>query len=362
MFACGENQSGQLGLGSTKTTGVRKIKSLPPIASIVQTRGKHSIFLDANGTAFCCGSNKSGQLGLGTSFKDQPLPVKIPHGSHFVGGCCGPSQSFLIDNNNSVWCTGSNFNGVLGVPRDGGNIYNFTKIDTLPDIVSVSSSNHTLFLDCHGVVWGCGANDLGQLGPDLPKRVEGSPVQLANLPKITEIAAAESHSLFLDENGGVWGCGEANRPLNSASEDPIVKLDIPFPVKAISFAHRHGLLLNFDGGVWSFGLGPLGVLGYYTDEREKWVWRRPTPVLTNLPPIKAIGAGYDHSLFIDNTNSVWSCGSNQGQLGTSNMRQPSFRSVSNNTRIRLKDTSIAKIPTKSARKVYQSEIIEGSAS
>ena len=78
----------------------------------------------------------------------------------------------------------------------------------------------------------------------------------------------------------------------------------------IATGDTHSLYLDISGSVWSCGVNGAGQLGF-GDQTP-----RPKPAKLNLPKIISVSAGNNHSLFLDCNGIVWSCGNNQtGQLG-----------------------------------------------
>jgi alpha-tubulin suppressor-like RCC1 family protein len=88
VYACGENDSGQLGDGTNTNRPTPKgilttyIGTTYPITAI-STGGNHSLFLRSDGKVYACGYNNSGQLGDGTSTypsnvnADKSTPISI---------------------------------------------------------------------------------------------------------------------------------------------------------------------------------------------------------------------------------------------------------------------------------------------
>ena len=132
----------------------------------------------------------------------------------------GLGYSFFLSEN-AVWCCGKDTSGALGL----GNETRDTKgklhrVTTLSNITFVScGQGHTLFLDIEGTVYGCGWNGDGQLGlGNIRVALDFNgvldlkyPVVIPGLPKIQILHTRYNHSIFLDFEGGVWVCGWNNK-------------------------------------------------------------------------------------------------------------------------------------------------------
>merc|ERR1711965_444800 len=73
-FACGENDCGQLGLGdTTQRNTFTAVPALPDgkVAKQVIAGECHTMILAEDGTMFACGNNDCGQLGLGAGDDDE---------------------------------------------------------------------------------------------------------------------------------------------------------------------------------------------------------------------------------------------------------------------------------------------------
>ena len=171
VFACGNNSSGQLGLGNDSNNFYKipqRIISLPgKVRSVVAGSG-HTIFLMDNGTVFVCGDNSSGQLGSGYISNGQYLPTKISFELRVQSVAAGAHHSFFITEDGSAFSCGNNDNGQLGLGNDykDNNITSPTKIHSLPSEVEsiAAGGSHSIFRMKSGQFFACGNNTSGQLG------------------------------------------------------------------------------------------------------------------------------------------------------------------------------------------------------
>ena len=244
------------------------------------------------------------------SDKASPLAVSVS---------AGDTHSMLLDAEDRIWTFGNNSNGQLGVEQsssEGG----LNLIDYLPPIQSICASlkdqGHSLALDIQGGVWGCGPNNLGQLsfGTGLNDHYQFTKINY--LPRIKSIAAGHNHSMFLDEEGAVWtagynAVGELGSPnWNSHIFTPTKIEGLP-PIASLYVKKTFPLFLDVEGGVWvSSGAGfHQELIGLANVQRV----HEPTKI-PNLPPIQAVAAGYRHLVFLDVDQNIWTCG--MGPCGT----------------------------------------------
>ncbi len=198
--------------------------------------------------------------------------------------------------------------------------------------------------------WGC--NDDGAVGREGNEAV---PMLVTDIRHETVIgvAAGDSHSLVCTLEGAVygWGCykdKEGKMFFNATSERDILRKQVR-PMKLPGLEHvleiRSGVSSNLallsDSTVVSWGIGESGELGRAITlelrepadqvaegakpEYELYrVWKEhltPRPMQLEggrlVTGVKAIGAGYNHSLVVMAINSeVWATGlNNYGQLG-----------------------------------------------
>jgi alpha-tubulin suppressor-like RCC1 family protein len=196
LWGTGYNSIGQLGLGHTnyQHTFVQLFQQdtltellRRPIDNVksVSCGSHHTIILKNDNTLLGSGWNACGRLGLGHSVQqhtfgqllEQDTPAKLlrrPIDNIKSVHCCG-NNNLILKNNNTLWGTGKNRQGQLGLGHTD-NQHTFVQLleqDTpakllrrpIDNIKSVHcGSHHTLILKNDNTFWGAGWNKFGQLG------------------------------------------------------------------------------------------------------------------------------------------------------------------------------------------------------
>jgi alpha-tubulin suppressor-like RCC1 family protein len=129
VWACGNNGNGELGDGTTTTRySPIVIPSLAGITAISSGGAFHSLFLKNDGTVKACGRNDVGQLGDGTTI-NRSTPVTIPTLSGIEEISAGGDHSLFLKNNGTVWACGFNQDGNLG---NGTNTFQISPVQVNP--------------------------------------------------------------------------------------------------------------------------------------------------------------------------------------------------------------------------------------
>ena len=203
--------------------------------------------------------------------------------------------------------------GQLCLENEQNEVYFEPKQTSFSNIIKISAaSNHSLFQNTDGEIYGCGLNLFGQIGHYNPQ-FEVSLI-LNRESNISQFCGTE-HSLFLDTDGVVFSIGQKEfgslglghtTPENQLNKIP----NIP-PIRMISCVGASSYLLDFDGNVWSFGDNKFGQLGH-NDSLNRNI---PTKV-DALEDIIDMSSGFGrHFLAKDSQGKIFSMGLNSnGQL------------------------------------------------
>jgi hypothetical protein len=175
IWGTGRNGSGQLGLNdTTQRLTLTQMDSTTiggKTPQYISCGEDHTIVLMTDGTIWGTGRNGDGQLGLNDTTNRQILTQMD---TTTIGGktpkyiSCGQRFTIVLMTDGTIWGTGYNAQGQLGL-NDTTNRQTLTRMDTTmiegrtPQYISCGSeTSYTLMTD--GTIWGTGNNGQGQLG------------------------------------------------------------------------------------------------------------------------------------------------------------------------------------------------------
>jgi alpha-tubulin suppressor-like RCC1 family protein len=131
---------------------------------IVRTGYSHTLGIKSNGTLWAWGNNYFGQLGIPYDPNNNfSLPTQVGTDNDWKYICAGNTHSGAIKNNGTLWATGSNASGQLGIGNNTS-INTFTQVGTSTWSNITVSGSSTLGIQTDGTLWSCGTNGSGQLG------------------------------------------------------------------------------------------------------------------------------------------------------------------------------------------------------
>ncbi|XP_052742751.1 regulator of chromosome condensation [Bicyclus anynana] len=236
----------------------------------------------------------------------------------------------------SVLTCGQGDVGQLGLGEDVMETTEFRHVAGLGNkIVDAHAGGmHTIALDCDGKVWTFGCNDEGALGrPTSNEKDEGTPKAVALPQPAVAIAAGDSHSAALLDNGDVYAWGAFRDSHGSmglivraregkACKEP-VKVDIGEQAVALASGGDHLVMLSVSGSVYTMGCGEQGQLGRLSqrsasrDARQGFSALLTPSKVTLKAGASRIWAGYHATFVLDaNKDKVFAWGlNNYGQLG-----------------------------------------------
>ena len=278
----------------------------------------HTATLSNDGTVFSFGCNNHGQLGLHSNTRKVLLPTQIPNLPKISMISCGEHFTVCVDYKGSMWSFGQNNYGQLGTGNTTKCNYP-QMIGEIPPVLSVScGGSHTLIVTNDFNLWSCGLNKDGQLCIKNP--ITYQPVKYQPKPQqpgysnILKISAGYCHSIFQNEKGEIYKCGNFSKLLELGNNiDKIPELIPNQPPNIIQFCSGsyHVLFLDVEGEVFSFGENSFGELGIGNNTNQNKITQ-----ISSIPPIKSIYSIGSSSYLIDYFGVVWSFGLNdQNQLG-----------------------------------------------
>ena len=340
LSAWGWNVTGQLCNGNTKGSDVPQKVSLLSGKKVTAIAAgfAHSLVLTSTGAMFACGKNDDGELGNGsTADSDVPMRVKLPAGAR-VTTIAASEHDLAVTSAGTVLAWGSNLFGELGDGSAGGasDVPVNVSIPAGIGVTAVAAGAwHSLALTSTGAVLAWGYNSDGELG-DGNTTNSAVPVKVDLPPgiKVTAIAAGGYFSLALTATGSVyaWGYNADGELGNGGSANSDVPVEVKLSgrkvvaiaaggcaaeVAAYVAAPGHSLALTATGSVLAWGYNANGELG------NGGVANSHVPVEVKLSGrrVVAIAAGQVHSLAVTSNGTVLAWGGNNfGQLGDGNYK------------------------------------------
>lgn len=313
LYTCGEGRSGPLGLGDGEPR--RRLTRVPQAAFggvrvvLASCGGCHTIAVTGAAQAWACGENDSGQLGVGDTTHRLSFTQVAAGG--IVAAACGWNHSVLVSADGSVRTCGWGVFGCLGHNDRQGRVLP-TLLCAEPfrasRVASVAAGDcHTLAVDDDGALWAWGNGAHGQLClGDQQNRLLPTLAEAFGGSRVRAAACGDAYTLVLTEAGELWAAGRGARGrLGLADEDDRL---VPARVDPRHFAHAplcavaagecHSAAVTEGGELYTWGRGEAlglpsqapGGLGH-ADLADRLV-------PTRVPPQLLGGAGVGRTLVL----------------------------------------------------------------
>uniref|UniRef100_A0A1B0BTH3 Protein RCC2 homolog n=1 Tax=Glossina palpalis gambiensis TaxID=67801 RepID=A0A1B0BTH3_9MUSC len=300
-LAFGRNPSGQLGLSDTKLCEKPTIIPTLEKLNIVQAAvGRHhSLFLTDTGTVFACGDNKSGQCGVGNTTPVITVPTLINYrGPPIVRIGCGAEFSVILDIKGNLHTFGLPEYGQLGHNTDAKYFVNANKLsfhfETSPKKVAIDSKKRVYS-------WGFGG--FGRLGHAEPKDE-----MVPRLIKFFDVHGRGARSVYcgatfslvVNELGVLFLFGQ-NKKTGEANMYPKPVQDLSgWNITDIGCANT-SIVISADDTLIGWGASPTyGELGIGEFQKSSTV-PKEVPKMDNMK-IPQVTMGYSHTIILINTD------------------------------------------------------------
>ena len=176
LWAWGQNNHGQLGIGTSGWNDVRTIPTRVGTATnwtLVSTGWTHTAAVRTDGTLWTWGQNHRGQLGIGTSDSGEgrTVPTRVGTGTNWASVSAGPSHE-------SPFANGVEYN----------------------------TGTHTAAVTTTGELWAWGANTWGQQGDGTGgwDHIRTSPVRIGTDTNWASVSAGWNRTVAIKTDGTLW--------------------------------------------------------------------------------------------------------------------------------------------------------------
>jgi len=279
-----------------------------------------TILLKSDGTLWSVGYNPYGELGVGYRNTSSPYYIneytqEALHDTDWIDIWCGASHSIALKSNGTLWSTGYNWIGELGL-GDRTRRHTFTQIGTATNWITCDGGHGTSYaINSDSELWGWGNNYHNELGQGYTENYYTTPQRMGTDTDWLAVSVGEQQSMFLKNDGRLYGVGYngfGTLGIGNFTSD----IDVLTQVhdtngitgtewKSVSLFMTTTMAIKFDGTLWATGFNSdhqcgIGDNGYtdlnvFTQVGTDTDWDR-------------IEAGWYFMLIRKNDGTLWGTG------------------------------------------------------
>ena len=327
IYAWGDDEMGQLGVGGTKNQdsddpNLRHVCTIPKICSFnikilsISCGFNHSALLSYSGYLYTMGSNEYGKLGVGVdkSYKKNIPCLVYDLQDYFITNIsCGWYHTAAVSEEGKLFTWGRGKLGVLGLGNEESypvpqEVTYFTETNTKVSSVSCGMCHMGVIANSSKMyLWGC--NQYGQLGNESVDKCSYLPLEQTSNRAYVEIACGLTHTLALTRDGKVYSagdndegqCGLGSKDLNIYQFQYVEGLGEFDVTKIVAGCHSAAITSNEDIYVWG-----TSTFGQFLEPERS----------ISLKGVIDASIGRSCGAAVDRNGKVWSWGYNeQAQLG-----------------------------------------------
>ena len=274
-------------------------------------RYSHTLGLRTDGTLWAWGNNQTGQLGLGTQATDPPYgvtqPTRIGTDTDWRSVSAGGFHGAAIRADGTLWVWGYTYLA-LGYATNQP-----AQLRTNVDWQSVSAGGfHSMAVRVDGTLWAWGDDNAGQLGVGTSANEYGTryPTAPGSAPWLVgtnanwiSVASGEYHTVVLRDDGTIWTWGGGGLGRTVIGYALNVQVGSSTNWLTVDAGHDFTVALRDDGTLWSWGWNEAGLLGIGTIADVN----QPTQIGTNAN-WQSVDAGNIHAIAIQADGTLWTWG------------------------------------------------------
>jgi alpha-tubulin suppressor-like RCC1 family protein len=282
VYACGYNDRGQLGIGTSSGPGLHlMINNTGKTPSAISVGRYHTVILMTDGTIYSIGEGTYGQLGIGNTAGASSLTLMTnTTGKTPVSVSCGVRFTIVLMSDGTIYGCGRNTDNQLGPGWPGDDILTLRLMPNntgkIPRMVEAAGGIGVTILMTDGTIYSTGRNStvsgnsdsVGRYGNGTTTSVVGLNQMINNTGKTpVYISSSGGHTMVLMNDGTVYGTGNNlyGQLLNgnTTNQTTLVQMINTTGKTPVGIATGSGstFILMSDRTVYSAGFNNQGQIG-----------------------------------------------------------------------------------------------------